>query len=98
MNTLLCINVNKQPTDPVNDYITAKVSKLLRESAEDESTRIRGVIRCPACGYMEEGYATNCSRILFDGTQMSVLGLHFVRDHRNEISNDELLSVTKLML
>jgi hypothetical protein len=76
--------------EPVNDWVTAKVRKLLKQAKREHPTRGVHVCVCGEC-------SDNCDWILPDGTVTNSLAAHYVERHREEVPESEIHKLVKLM-
>lgn len=89
---LLNVEIQSEQTAPVRDWITAKVSKLVREA--EVIDRIRGPLICPQCGGVD---APNDWRRLPNGMNVSPMALHIVERHRADVPQSEINKLVALM-
>lgn len=102
-NYLLCFTPKLAPAAfPVNDWVTAKVAKLMRE--HEAVDIVRGPVFCQRCSdNLREGFkgedcgGDNGVRLVGDGLRMSPLALHIVRWHRAEVPPAEIAKLVRLM-
>lgn len=91
-NWLLAVDIKSEATEPVRDWITAKVSRLMLES--EVTDQIRGPLVCPMCGGID---APNNWHQTPDGTKFSSIASHVIEFHRDDVPQSDIQKLISLM-
>jgi hypothetical protein len=84
---LLMIEPTKPIEDPIDDELS-DIAKAVYKSTVDSNIAYRGVHSC-ICGK----WSDNVDHILPDGTKTNSLMVHYIREHRSEVPESEIVKL-----